>query len=229
MTQQDIERYRYERKFLVDQLDVHQAKAIIQRHPSMFHEPYPPRYVNNFYLDTPDMDNYYDNISGAGVRRKVRIRWYSELFGEISKPILEFKIKIGMVGTKKHFSFPKFKLEKGYRDKYLMERIQDSNLPIEVISILQNQNVVLLNRYYRHYYATIDGTYRVTLDTGLTFYRIERLNNTFTHKQTDYRNVVVELKYDIKHDISAYKVSSFFPFRMTKSSKYVQGIERVYF
>ncbi|MGD8458675.1 MAG: VTC domain-containing protein [Anaerolineales bacterium] len=229
MTQQATDLYRYERKFLVDQLDEYQAKALIRRHPSLFYEPYPPRYINNFYLDTPDMDNYYDNVGGSGNRRKVRIRWYGELFGQIDKPVLEFKIKRGLVGTKHHYKFPSFTIEQGYHDKYLMEKVKESDLPAQVKYILRDQNVVLLNRYYRRYYATRDERYRVTLDTGLTFYRIERLTNRFTHKQTDYRNIVVELKYDIEHDISAFKVSGFFPFRVTKSSKYVQGIERVYF
>jgi SPX domain protein involved in polyphosphate accumulation len=229
MIQEAAYSYRYERKFLVDQLDEHQTKALIRRHPSHFYEPYPPRYVNNFYLDTPVMDNYYDNIGGSGDRRKVRIRWYGELFGQINKPILEFKIKQGMVGTKRHFAFPDFRLENGYCDELLMEKIKDSPLPPEVKIILQDQEVVLLNRYFRHYYATRDERYRVTLDTDLSYYRIGRLNNTFAHKQIDHRNIVVELKYEIEHDLSAFKVSSFFPFRVTKSSKYVQGIERVYF
>jgi hypothetical protein len=229
MIQKTTRSYRYERKFLVDQLDQYQAKDFIRRHPSFFYEPYPPRYVNNFYLDTPAMDNYYDNVGGSGTRRKVRIRWYGALFGQIKEPVLEFKIKQGMVGTKRHFAFPDLWVENGYCDEYLMEKIRDSALPPEVKIILRDQDVVLMNRYFRHYYASRDGRYRVTLDTELSYYRISRLDNTFTHKQTDHRNIVVELKYDIEHDGSAFKVSSFFPFRVTKSSKYVQGIERVYF
>ena len=76
--------YRYERKFMVEGLDHHQAIALIKRHPYLFYQPYPPRYINNFYLDTPEMDNYYDNVCGAPDRRKVRLRWYGELFGPIS-------------------------------------------------------------------------------------------------------------------------------------------------
>ena len=53
--------FRYERKFLVDRLDEHQVMGLVKRHPSMFVEPYPPRFVNNFYLDTPDMQ--IDSIS----------------------------------------------------------------------------------------------------------------------------------------------------------------------
>ena len=221
--------YRYERKFLVDQLDEHQVKGLVKRHPSMFYEPYPPRFINNFYLDSADMENYYDNVEGSGLRRKARIRWYGELMGQIDKPILEFKIKRGLVGTKKQYPFPEFNLGNGYRDEILMEKIITSDLPPEVKGYLRMMNVVLMNRYYRRYYATRDGRFRVTLDTGLTFYRVDRIKNRFTHKQTDYRNLVVELKYDIDQDVSAFKVSGFFPFRVTKSSKYVQGIERVFF
>jgi len=221
--------YRYERKFLVDQLDEGQVKALVLRHPGMFHEPYPPRYINNFYLDTPAMDNYYDNVDGAGTRRKARIRWYGTLMGHIKKPVLEFKIKHGLVGTKKQYPFPEFVLESGYRDDNLMKQINLSDLPPEVKSYLLSMQVVLMNRYFRYYYATRDGRFRATLDTGLTFYRVERLNNRFTHKQTDHRNLVVELKYEIGEDLHASRVSGFFPFRPTKSSKYVQGIERVYF
>jgi hypothetical protein len=40
---------------------------------------------------------------------------------------------------------------------------------------------------------------------------------------------VVELKYQIEDDPRAQRIAAAFPFRMTRSSKYVQGIERVYF
>jgi len=100
MSERQIRESRYERKFLVDQLDAHQVRAMVKLHPSMFYEPYPPRYVNNLYLDTEGMENYLDNVSGVGERRKVRIRWYGDLFRDIEKPMLEFKIKNGLVGTK---------------------------------------------------------------------------------------------------------------------------------
>lgn len=229
MIQEDVDSYRYERKFLVDQLDQHQTKALILRHPGFFYQPYPPRYVNNFYLDSPALDNYYDNVGGSGSRRKIRIRWYGELFGPISKPVLEFKIKEGLVGTKIHYDFSDFRLEKGYCDDHLRKIIRASALPPEVKIILYDQDVVLLNRYFRHYYTTRDGRFRLTLDTDLSYLRVGHLDNHFAHKQTDHRNLVVELKYDMEHDPSAFQVSSFFPFRVTKSSKYVQGIERVYF
>ena len=78
--------YRYERKFLVEHMGHHHAIALIKQHPYLFYQPYPPRFINNFYLDTPEMDNYDDNVSGAADRRKVRLRWYGDLFGESINP-----------------------------------------------------------------------------------------------------------------------------------------------
>jgi hypothetical protein len=55
------------------------------------------------------------------------------------------------------------------------------------------------------------------------------IGSLFLHSQTNHHNLVVELKYDIDQDLNANRVASFFPFRVTKNSKYVEGIERVYF
>ena len=38
----------------------------------------------------------------------------------------------------------------------------------------------------------------------------------------------MELKYNKKHDVNAHKISSHFPYRVTKSSKYVNGINSMY-
>ena len=221
--------FRYERKFLVDRLDSHQIKGFIRRHPYLFEEPYPPRYVNNFYLDTPEMDNYLDNVVGSSDRRKVRLRWYGDLLGEIKKPIMEFKIKHGMVGTKRYYPFPDFILDETFNNDKFQNLIRQADLPQEVEHLLRGQMIVLMNRYYRRYYATKDNRFRVTLDTCLTYLRVAKLKNRFIHDQTDHRNRVVELKYNLEQDSEAHRVSSYFPFRVTKSSKYVQGIERVYF
>ena len=221
--------YRYERKFLVDQLDRHQIRALIKQHPNMFYEPYPPRFVNNLYLDTKDLENYEDNVNGAMQRRKVRVRWYGDMLGDVSKATLEFKVKRGLVGAKSQYPFGDFTLDVGFSDKYYHDLLGKSDLPESVKVYMQDLNVVLLNRYYRRYYATRDERYRVTLDTDLTFVKVNLLNNRFLHKQIDYTNLVVELKYLPEHDEQANRVSAYFPFGVTKSSKYVQGIERVYF
>ena len=220
--------YRYERKFLVDQLDAHQVRALIKRHPAMFYEPYPPRYINNFYFDTQDMTNYQDNVAGADRRCKVRIRWYGDLFREVADGKIEYKIKNGLVGTKDRYKSPRFSALPGFNDRDFHAILRQSGLPPQVKREMLAMDIVLMNRYYRWYFATRDGKYRVTIDTGLTYYQVNRLQNHFLRKSVDHVNIVVELKYPLDGDVGSHKISSFFPFSLTKSSKYVQGIERVY-
>ena len=222
--------YRYERKFLVEDLQPYQVAALIKHHPRLFYAPYPPRYVNNLYLDTPDMANYHDNIDGAMQRRKVRLRWYGEPFGHISQPRLEVKIKDGLVGTKHTYELPAFQLDSRFCDRRFQRLISSSDLPAKVKLDLRGLNLVLFNRYYRHYYATHDGAFRLTLDARLVFFRTHGLfGNQFIHRQVDPRNIVVELKYEVEQEPFAGRVAGFFPFRMTRMSKYVRGIERVFF
>lgn len=228
MSERQTREFRYERKFLVDQLDAHQVRALVKLHPSMFYEPYPPRYVNNLYLDTEDMENYLDNVSGVGERRKVRIRWYGDLFGDIGRPMLEFKIKSGLVGTKHRYPFAPFTLDDRFCHRYYQEILWKADLPDYVKQYVRRLNVVLCNCYYRWYFATRDQRFRVTIDTEMTFYQVRKANNRFVHKYVDHNRIVVEIKYQKPLDVQADRVSGFFPFSVTKNSKYVTGIERVY-
>src|SRR5688500_10076779 len=99
---------RYERKFLIEAFSFEQVDHIIKFHPACFKEVFHSRNINNIYFDTPAFNNYYDNIEGETNRWKARIRWYGNLFGNISKPTLEFKIKNGLMGHKKSFRINDF-------------------------------------------------------------------------------------------------------------------------
>ena len=220
--------YRYERKFLVEELDAGQVRSIVRRHPGMFHEPYPPRQVNNLYLDTEDMDYYYANLNGAAERCKIRIRWYGQVFGPVGAPVLEFKIKNGLVGTKRSHPFPAFTLEGGFSRRYFQELVLASDLPGPVRQHLRGLNVVLCNSYQRWYYATRDQRCRVTVDLGMTYQRVRLFNNNFLNRVQDDAHVIMEMKYEKPFELQAERVAGFFPFRLTRSSKYVTGIESVH-
>jgi len=222
--------FRYERKFLVEDLMPFQVAALIKQHPRLFYTAYPPRYVDNLYLDTPDMVNYFDNVAGATQRCKVRVRWYGDPFGEIASPMLEVKRKDGVVGTKHTYSLAAFQMDAGFCDHIFQRALMESDLLPDARLALRGLRVVLFNRYYRHYYATRDGSFRITLDTHMEFYKVNgRFGNQFAHHQVNARDVVVELKYEVELEPQANRVAGFFPFRVTRNSKYVQGIERVYF
>ena len=220
--------YRYERKFLVEELDVGQVRLMVKRHPSMFYETYPPRVVNNLYLDTEEMDNYYANLSGAAERRKVRVRWYGELFGAVASPVLEFKIKSGLVGKKQSYPFPALRLDENFSQRTFQELARDSDLPDPVRHHLRTLNVVLRNNYRRWYYATKDGHYRLTVDAEMAYYRVRKFENHFINRVLDDGRVIVEMKYEKPFEPQSDRVAGFFPFRITRNSKYVTGIESVY-
>jgi SPX domain protein involved in polyphosphate accumulation len=220
--------YRCERKFTTDMMSAAHVMALVKIHPSIFIAPYPPRYVNNIYLDTKDMTYYHENVVGAKDRRKARIRWYGDLLGDIKRPVLEFKIKDGFVGTKEQYSFPPFSLDTGFNINYFKEILNKESLSREIKYYLRDLDPVLVNRYYRWYFATRDGEFRLTVDHEMSYYNIRPLRNNFLYHHIDHTNIIVEIKYNKELDHRAGHISHFFPFALTRSSKYVQGIERVY-
>lgn len=220
--------YRYERKFLVDGPGVEQVRTLVRLHPCLFKQTYPPRHVNNIYLDTVGLENYRDNLSGASERRKVRVRWYGELLGRIDRPVLEFKIRRGAVGSKECYPLAPFVLDGSFGDRTLQEVFDQSALPAPVRAYLADLRAVLLNRYYRWYYATAGGRYRTTVDAHLQFYHPRWLRSGFQHGYVDHDHVVLEIKYQDSNDPQAGRVVGFFPFTLSRNSKYVQGIEAVH-
>jgi len=220
--------YRYERKFFIDNLSIHQVESMVKLNPLAFSEIYHRRYVNNIYFDTPEFLSYHDNIVGNSQRTKVRIRWYNELFGVIKNPVLEFKVKSGLVGRKVSFSLPMFELKKNFSSSQIEEIIQQSKIPEKVKLEIRCLGPTLLNRYSRKYFQSANGSYRITLDTDLVFYLIGCRNNSFLRKSIKDINVVLELKYNQYMDNNANHITNDFPFRLTKSSKYVTGIDRIY-
>jgi len=220
--------HRYERKFVVSSLPAKAVIAILKQHPAMFRELYPMRYVNNIYLDSPLLSDYYSNVNGYRQRQKIRVRWYHNLFRDVNDAILEFKKKDGEVGTKEQYPFPTFTFGEHLRESGFRDRIQSSDLPVAVKFRLQDVEFAICNRYQRWYFATPDKRFRATVDAGLSFYHLGKLSNLFTHKYLDHHHLVLELKYLVKDDPKAHHIISALPFRITRSSKYVSGVENIY-
>jgi hypothetical protein len=201
---------------------------VLKSHPALFRELYPPRYVNNIYLDTPLLGDYYSNVNGYHQRGKVRVRWYHDLFRQVDDAILEFKNKLGEVGTKEQFPFPAFSMDASLTEQDFRAAIQTSNLPQAVKVRLRDLEFAILNRYKRWYFATPGETFRATLDDELSFYHLGKLSNSYLQKHRDHHNLIVELKYMVANDGEAQRVCAALPFRITRSSKYVSGVDLVY-
>jgi hypothetical protein len=220
--------FRYERKFFISELSKHEIETIVKLHPSMFDEIYYERNINNIYFDSFDMANFFDNVDGLSQRVKFRIRWYGKLLGVIDKPVLEVKIKQGQLGSKLHYPLESFCLDESLTNDKMKEIISTSQIPHEIKYILLSLNYTLLNRYTRKYYQSKDKKYRVTIDSDMKYVHLSHLYNSYLNELVDYMHNILELKYDKDDDEEARIITNYFSFRMTKSSKYVTGIERLH-
>ena len=219
---------RFETKFSISNLAFDKIRYIIKTHPAIFNEIYYKRHVNNIYFDNLDFSSFKDNIEGVSERKKVRIRWYGDLFGLCKNPVLEIKYKKGFLGWKEKHLLPDFNLNlnKGFNyEKIFFNLLKKKNYDLHKLK-LQFLKPSLLNRYERIYYLSFNKKYRITLDNNMEFFSINPINN---HIKTfsDYEKNIVELKYDENYRDDAVKITNYLPFRMTKSSKYVIGLDRI--
>ena len=220
------ERFRYERKFFISEVDKSAVERVLRFHPALFSEIHHERHVNNIYFDSMNLKAYHENLTGASERAKVRIRWYGDLFGDIKKPVLELKMKNNMLGTKLSYPLEQFRLDERFSLEMLQKRVfPHSNLPGWIVEGLRSLEPSLLNRYKRKYFLSADTRYRLTIDTDMEFYRIGPRNNSFVEKVGIRDGIVLELKYSRQDDEGAERIAGGFPFRLTKNSKYVSGIE----
>jgi SPX domain protein involved in polyphosphate accumulation len=218
---------RYERKFLITDYSYADVEQFVKFHPACFSPIFQQRSVNNIYFDTLGMNNYNDNVEGQTQRSKVRIRWYGNLFGSIDKPVLEYKIKNGLVGKKRSFLLNPFILDESFGKSHLIAAVRDM-LPDEVKNEILSLRPTLLNCYKRKYFLSADKNFRITIDHHLAYYKIDYDRNTFLNKSEDVNSTVLELKYDIDYESQANLIASSFPFALTKNSKYLQGLERIF-
>ena len=216
--------FRFERKFALKGIDIRELEFLVRMHPNLFSEIFWPRSINNIYLDDMNMDKLDQNIAGTAIRSKVRIRWYGSLMGEILKPKLEFKIKRGTVGTKRSFNLAPFELKKGFGQQTLQDLFQNSDIPDEVQAQLFELRPVIINQYKRKYFLSSDKKYRITLDWDMKYYEVSPFFTSFSVFREDHQQLIMEIKYDQENEMLAHKITSWFPFRMTKNSKYINGL-----
>lgn len=219
---------RCERKFLISDLSIQDIEEIILLHPAVFNPVYYERFVNNIYFDNVEFRSYHENISGITPRKKVRVRWYGDLMGQIKEPVLEIKRKSGIVGNKKLYSLPGFSLEDFFSGSETWGSTDKSIFGESLQKELALLEPALINRYKRKYFLSADGCYRITLDSNLNFFPVRPFLPKLFANESFEPYCVLELKYDHAKDDEASQITNHFPFRLTKSSKYVSGVHKLY-
>jgi len=218
--------YRYERKFVFTGITARELESLIKVHPAVFSEIYPERFINNIYLDSFNLESYFSRIDGSG-SAKVRIRWYGGLFGDVERPVLEIKAKEGALGRKQVFPLKRFSLQAGFNLDTIRAVFKESDLP-DVLKIrLAALEFALLNRFRRKYFQSADRDFRVTIDSDIEYYELSKNHNSFLNKNPESGTIVLEIKYAPEMDAFACGIVNRLPLRLTRNSKYVNGVERL--
>jgi SPX domain protein involved in polyphosphate accumulation len=216
--------FRYERKFFLSGLSTREIEWIIKRHSALFREIHSERFVNNIYFDTPTLDYYYSNLEGDSERMKVRIRWYGDLEGKIAAPALELKSKRGNVGSKASYRLAEFEMGPDLDRRAALALFERSSLPKRLADTLHGVEPILVNRYRRRYFQSVDKRFRITLDADMEVRPVRAAGSRSLERCIDTHHRIVELKYVPDDDSEASRVTAEFPFRVTKSSKYAKGV-----
>src|SRR3989338_1378105 len=220
----NVNNFRYERKFYIERLKKEDVEAMLKLHPAIFREIYHERTINNIYLDLFNLQNYFDNLNGIDRRLKVRIRWYGNLLGLIENPMLELKLKHNLHCGKLASPLKSFTIDNNFSIGVMRSVFKNSSLNEALSLYLKELNFSLLNSYNRKYFLSADKGYRITLDTNLSSYGLSPYSNNFLYKVSDYIGVILELKYNKPQDVFVENITNYFPFRMTRNSKYAAGI-----
>jgi len=218
--------WRYERKFAIENISPREAEISILTNKALFREIYHGRQINNIYFDNIYFNAYHSNIEGLSNRKKYRIRWYGDLFGEAIEPILEVKIKNSALGTKYKYKINNFKVTRKFDSKLLFKVLEKSDIPEHIFYEISTLEPSLLNSYFRSYYISANNNYRITIDQALTYYYIGPGINFILPKNSK-EGVVLEIKYSVEDDDEVQIITNQFPFRLTRNSKYVQGLSLV--
>jgi hypothetical protein len=217
---------RYEIKFVCDAHRLSQARSWIRLHPAGFVVAYPPRRVNNLYLDTPHLSSLNANLAGLVAREKLRLRWYGEDMTDI-QPFLELKGKRNLLGTKRRcLLLCKLDLTLPWIEILGIIRAETRGCPKDLAYILQTVNQpTLLNQYQREYYVTPDDAIRITLDFAQVAYdqRLSPRPNLGVRLPIA-DTVVIEIKAAWEEAERLQEVAAQFPVLRSRNSKYVRGL-----
>jgi hypothetical protein len=227
-TTPESRKLRFERKFVFPPAEAEDLiESEILTNSYCFREIYCRRRVNNIYFDRPKLLFYYQNVDGDSVRRKFRLRWYEDDPWTIKHPTFEIKKKYGEVGDKETVKLKGIETSlhklNPYQIQKEIERELKANQQMGFLFQLQDLVPKLINTYQRRYFLSFCENFRITIDYDMQFYDPELPNFRDRGKSID--NVVIELKYDREHDEQSRQLAQEIGSRLSKNSKYVQGID----
>jgi hypothetical protein len=215
---------RYEVKMVCLERQLPLVRAWLWLHPDAFVEAFPPRQVNNLYLDSQDLDCLNANLIGVSERSKLRLRWYGDNHTEV-QGALELKRRSSQVGWKESCPIPvKLDLTR-ISWQELIWQLKEHARGNSAVWLSSADRPVLINSYTREYYVSADRQVRITLDYDQVVYE----QVTYAAPNLVVRSpvepcVVVEVKSDSDLHRRVSNVLTSFPVQTQRNSKYVDGV-----
>jgi hypothetical protein len=217
---------RYELKYVFPSAQFEHIIKNILNSPYLFREIFWERQVNNIYIDTPSLQDYYEAVNGVSSRSKTRIRWYGPLWQYMEEPVLEIKCKTGLAGKKISFPLKPLLFDGNSLHRRFMDSLkQNPDIPA---GHLASRTLTLINSYTRRYFSTPDGLCRVTIDRDMRFYSPHQalMGTDFCfHDNT----IVLEIKFEKERLPEISGLFQSLGYRIGKNSKYVNGVNHIYF
>ncbi len=210
--------FRYERKYLTEDYLPDQLEGFLKTGASYFKQLYYQRRVWSMYFDTPDKLYYQQNLMGGQRRKKVRVRWY-EHDEKLSPVQLEVKMRDGEVLRKEVYKLKQDinKIGLNKLKKHVREWLKLS------ASEAYDLCPVMVNSYERKYFRTEAHQIRVTIDSDLRFQHIRDFNKK--RMVNRLQGTILEAKYKVKNDKWLDRIVQDWPLRISKSSKYMMGVQ----
>ena len=216
---------RFERKFILKDSGFGDLNLILKKKALGFRKAFPDRHVNSVYFDTHDFKYYCENLDGVANRHKIRIRWYGKDNGAlVENPKLEIKIKRGLVGTKQLHRLSGFDCNRNLNG--LLLALSKEDIPEATKLLIKSVLPVVLVRYRRKYFISKNNQIRLTFDDNIRYYNAG--NGFIRGAGIRDENNIVEIKYAVENDEWVEQISSNFPYRLNKNSKYVNALKTFY-
>lgn len=220
------QKYRFEKKFLIPKNYQHRIIDMILSNPYRFEENHPKREVNNIYFDNINFGFAYQNFCGNAMRTKYRLRWYGDKYCT-TNIIFEKKFKRGETGNKYFYKINNFNFHKNSNLNSITSQLKNKSQNCFIQELIKYYHPTLLNSYLRMYFISYDKKVRITIDSKIENYKI----NTISHFRIPFyeknSKMIMELKYDSDYLQNISLISQYFPFRVQKNSKYINGVLEV--
>lgn len=215
---------RLELKMACDGKWLAQARGWIRLHPAGFKESYPPRQINNLYLDSPHLNSFQANQIGISARQKLRLRWYGEMTAVTTNPALELKRKKNLVSDKKQ-EVLNWVVDWTRPYAQILRQLPETASENWRQWLHQMTQPTLINQYQREYYISADENLRVTLDFAQQAYDQRMAPYPNWMRASPLSNlIVIEMKAALIHENLLQEAMAKFPIARSRNSKYVNGI-----